>query len=157
MNGSEAGRPLLPIWVQTHQPGLLRLLRGILGAPDEAEDAAQEAWLSVLGAAGRIREGAPIWPFLRQTAVRKAIDRRRERARAPGPLSDDPVQASPFTPALDLSSLDAEQRACLLLFYWEGLSVVEIASELRVPVGTVKTWMFRARAQLRRELGEERA
>ena len=50
---------------------------------------------------------------------------------------------------IDLGSLPTEQRTCLALFFWEGLSIREIAAKLGVPEGTVKTWMFRGRAQLR--------
>ena len=56
---------------------------------------------------------------------------------------------------VDLARLPEEQRLCLTLFFWEGLSVRQIAERLAVPEGTVKTWMFRGRARLRRQLQRE--
>lgn len=51
-----------------------------------------------------------------------------------------------------LSAIDADSRAMLVLRDWQGLDYGEIATVLGVPVGTVKSRLFRARAVLREEL-----
>lgn len=48
-----------------------------------------------------------------------------------------------------LASLDPDQRDALFLYAWADLSYEEIASTLGVPVGTVRSRLSRARAQLR--------
>jgi len=51
-----------------------------------------------------------------------------------------------------LSDLDADQRDVLLLHAWEGLSYEEIAAALGIPIGTVRSRLFRARERLRAAL-----
>lgn len=53
-----------------------------------------------------------------------------------------------------LESLPITHRAALLLRYGENMGVNEIAETLKVPVGTVKAWLFRGRETLRRKLKE---
>ena len=48
--------------------------------------------------------------------------------------------------------LPAEYQSCVTLKYLEDLGVAEIAESLQVPVGTVKTWLFRAREMLVQKL-----
>lgn len=54
-----------------------------------------------------------------------------------------------------LLRLPPDQRAVTLLRYYEGYEVKEIAEAMDVPIGTVKTWLFRARESLRQWLKEE--
>lgn len=138
--------------IETHGQRVMGLLRRIVGDPGLAEDAWQETWGAVWKALPRLRGGCDPWPFLSKTAKRKAIDALRGAKGArlvtgsdPEPVWKQPAAAMP----IDLGSLPAEQRECLALFFWGGLSVREIAKRLGVPEGTVKTWMFRGRAQLR--------
>ncbi|MDD2444180.1 MAG: sigma-70 family RNA polymerase sigma factor [Desulfotomaculaceae bacterium] len=48
--------------------------------------------------------------------------------------------------------LSPQQRLVLVMRHQEGLSYEEIASTTKLPLGTVKSYLFRARQQLRREL-----
>ena len=52
-------------------------------------------------------------------------------------------------------SLPQKYRTVIHLYYYEGLSVGEIARALGSPKGTVKSQLARARAMLREALGEE--
>jgi len=56
--------------------------------------------------------------------------------------------------AAALASLPAELRDTLLLAAWSNLTYEEIALALSVPVGTVRSRLSRARARLRRTLGD---
>ena len=58
--------------------------------------------------------------------------------------------------AEQLSALPLKERLCLVLHFWEGLSVAEIGTELAVPENTVKTWMRRGRERLRTRLLERK-
>jgi RNA polymerase sigma factor (sigma-70 family) len=53
-----------------------------------------------------------------------------------------------------LARLDPDQRDVLFLYAWAELSYDEIAMTLGVPIGTVRSRLSRARAQLRSELSE---
>lgn len=68
---------------------------------------------------------------------------------APGPL-DLLIDAS-RTHALEhcMDGLSGEQRSCLALAYYQGLSHTEVAEHLRQPLGTVKSWVRRALQSLR--------
>jgi RNA polymerase sigma factor (sigma-70 family) len=55
-----------------------------------------------------------------------------------------------------LATLDSAQRDVLLLHAWEELSYEEIAEALDVPIGTVRSRLARARAQLRSRLDPPR-
>jgi RNA polymerase sigma-70 factor (ECF subfamily) len=55
-----------------------------------------------------------------------------------------------------IAGLRPEYRSCILLRHVEGRSYEEIAATLDLPLGTVKTYIHRARHQLREALGEER-
>jgi RNA polymerase sigma-70 factor (ECF subfamily) len=52
-----------------------------------------------------------------------------------------------------LQALDAERREIVLLAYYTGLSRDEIATRFGHPVNTIKTWLHRSLAQLRKCLG----
>ncbi len=142
--------------MRAHGDRVLGLLARLLGDADDAEDVYQETWYSIWRSLPRLRPVVDPWPFIRRAAVRKAIDHvRSRRARVDLTRASDAERVATSraaSPELDLDGLRSEERACLELFFWEGCSVREIAAELGVPPGTVKTWMFRARRRLRERI-----
>ncbi len=155
---AESAEPIDAL-IAMHGRRVQSLLARILGNAEDARDCWQETWCAVWRAIPRLDASLDPWPFIRQTAVRKAIDKRRADAARlkPEPMVAEPedparVAARAEAPTVDLSFLSREERACITLFFWEGLSVNEIATTLSVPPGTVKTWMFRGRARLRDQL-----
>ena len=92
---------------------------------------------------------------------------RRERVRRTEPLELVATRTSKFDPARDLdraelrqrleaalAELTAVQRAVVLLHDLEGYRHREIAEELHIPEGTVRSHLFLARRALRERLGE---
>lgn len=150
----------LHILVERHGARLERVVAGVLGDLARAEDVCQEAWMSLWRSRERhdLDVGAS-WPLIRRIGVRKAVDELRRRQREP--FSADAVEPSwearetPVDMEAALAALPTGERASLVLFFWEGLSVREIAGALEVPDGTVKTWMHRGRRRLREALGAE--
>jgi len=128
----------------------------------EAEDLLQDVFLDVWRSLDRLAPDRDPLPWLRTFAVNRAIDRLRVLARRPEPESSialEGLAAAPTAPRLDfedeLRHLPAGERAAAILFYADGRDTAEIATLLAVPVGTVKTWLFRARERLRPRLGSD--
>lgn len=55
-----------------------------------------------------------------------------------------------------LSSLPDVQMQTLVLYYWERMSISEIAETIGVPAGTIKSRLYHARQSLKQLLGEEK-
>ena len=141
----------------------LRLTRS---APD-AEEVAQDAFVSVWKSIGAFRGDASFSTWLYRIVWRKALDRTellRNRGRREIAV-DDPArveaeatstEAGAADPARSARSPEAP-RAVVTLYYYEDRSVGEVAAALGLPEGTVKTHLYRARAALREGwLREER-
>ena len=120
----------------------------------EAEDLTQAAFVRLYLAWGRVRaDGAHA--YARRVLVNEFLGRRRRRREEPvDPLPDRPVQpAGSPEDRVDLSAalraVPVQQRAVVVLRYWEGLSVEQTAALLRVAPGTVKSQAARGLAALR--------
>ena len=147
----------IEILIERHGRKVMRLLLEVLDHAQDAEDAWQETWCAIWRARRRLSTGRNAWPFIRTTAVRKALDGRR-RKRCLAMPREEPLAREARKDGLppELRLLPLRERAALVLYFWEGLSVVDIAQTLQVPEGTVKTWMFRGRQRLRRWLTERK-
>ncbi len=144
-------------WIARHGDRALAFLRSVLRNAEDARDAWQETFTALWRSAHRVRGDVDAWPYIRRTALRKALDRlqlRRGRARSEVPLVGDP--ATPVARELDIefdfSDLDDEEHLAIVLFFWGGASIREIATQLELPENTVKSRLFRARAKLRKNL-----
>lgn len=132
---------------------------------DRADDLASQAFLVAFQRRGDYREGlGSARPWLLGIATNLLREDHRSEQRvlttitqlsneawvsgtrsAGGELRDDDL-------ANALVRLDADQRDALLLHVWGELSYAEIAKSLNVPIGTVRSRIFRACAALRAEL-----
>ena len=143
-----------------HEP-LWRYLRRLGGDDDTAADLVQDTWTRVLRGIVALREPASLRPWLFGIARRVAMDRLRRtylwRPDTDVELDDLPAEDEPAD--IDMAVLDgaiatlpvADQEV-VTLFHLRELSIAQIASLLEVPVGTVKSRLFRARRALRSEL-----
>ncbi|HVB94870.1 MAG TPA: sigma-70 family RNA polymerase sigma factor, partial [Acidimicrobiales bacterium] len=124
-------------------------------ALDRGDDAVQETFIAVLKSLGSLREPAALKGWVRRIAVRESIRVAGGRTVAMDPdIMPLPEAAlADIATSLDiratLAALAPEQRAMLVLRDVDGLSEAEIARALRVPVGTVKSRVHRARAAFR--------
>ncbi len=157
--------------VVAYQDRVYGLCLRMLGSPQAAEDAAQDAFLSAYRNAGRMR-GHNLRAWLFRIASNVCIDEIRRRRRRPQlsletPASDsddrplevaDPA-AGPEGLALrgelgealqqELLGLPPDQRLAVILCDVEGLSYDEIAATMDSTVGTVKSRISRGRARMR--------
>jgi RNA polymerase sigma-70 factor (ECF subfamily) len=153
-----------------HSPGVLGLLFRILGRRSEAEEILQEVFLQVWMQADRYDpERASPRGWILMLARSRALDRirrrdssrRREevvanddRSLAVSPVGTERLEAveqrSRVTSALGL--LSPEQRHCIELAFFEGLTHTQIAERLQAPLGTVKSRILLGMNKLRQAL-----
>jgi len=143
----------------------------VLGDRGLAEEATQQAFLKAWRAAGSFDEDRELGPWLAAIARRVAIDvYRREAIRSADPLET----VSPGDPALAsapesaeavydiwevrraVAELPEDEQEVVRLQHFEGLTHEQIAQQLNLPVGTVKSRSFRAHKRLAAELGHLR-
>lgn len=147
-----------------HAPGAGRLAFLLTGDRDLAEDLAQEAFVRTIGRIGSIRSPESFAAYLRRAVVnltgkhwRRAATERRFLARHTGTTG---VEQPPDIAAKDelwraLLKLPHEQRAALVLRFFEDLSEREAAAALRCPTGTLKSRVARGLQALRIEMRGE--
>lgn len=130
--------------------------------PTLAEDAVQDAFARAWRDLPRMREPERLAAWLSRLTVNATYDllRRRKHVRQALPLETAPQIASPWTSPverLDLAAaygrLPPEQRAIVVLHYYLGLSLDEIATTLAVPPGTVRSRLHAALRSMRAWLG----
>jgi len=132
-----------------------------------AEDVLQEVMLGIWNKAGSYNpEKAKVRTWVFTIARYKYIDRLRHEGRRPtetadfdlheadSELSDDGVFQAQSQDAVKaaIANLPEEQKAVIFLSFVKGLSHSEVAEQLTLPLGTVKSRIRRAFAQLRVEL-----
>ena len=138
----------------------------LLGHPDDAADAVQEALISALRRADTYRGEASVRTWLCRITANVCIDRiRRERLRPTEAWCDrEPASGADHAGqvvtrmAVDeaLAELTVEQRVAVVLVDMEGWPVAEVAQLVGVPQGTVKSRCARARTRLAELLGHLR-
>jgi RNA polymerase sigma-70 factor (ECF subfamily) len=148
--------------VRRTQGPVLRLC-GILGAPADPDDLAQETYLRVLRGLDAYRGDAPVRAWLLAIARRvcaDAVRERRRRTRLAERIAREPVaiESAVGAPVADLlAGLDAERREAFVLTQLVGLSYAEAAHVLACPVGTIRSRVARARRDLAGVVGTDRA
>lgn len=157
--------------VRLHEKKVYALTLRMCGNPEDARDAAQEAFLSAWRGLPSFRGEAGFSTWLYRLASNAAIDQlrrnRRQRKEAsldagemdtpdqsPGP--QEAAEGSELQRAVadGLASLSEDHRRILLLREYQALSYDEIAQTLDMDLGTVKSRISRARRALRKILLE---
>jgi RNA polymerase sigma-70 factor (ECF subfamily) len=149
--------------IDEHYQLVYRYAYRLCGDAGEAEDLAQHTFLTAQAKLDQLREAGAARNWL-CTIVRHAFLRQRRPSQRPLPLLDGVEPCTEFPPPEEIdeaalqAALDAlpeEFRAPVVLFYFQGFSYKDIASQLQVPVGTVMSRLSRAKAQLRARLSDE--
>jgi RNA polymerase sigma-70 factor, ECF subfamily len=166
--------------VDLHQRTVFGLCVRLLADREEARDAAQETFVRAWGAVGTYDPANPFAPWLLRIARNHCIDVLRRRLPAARRLELDAgsdgegggsleltdtatlgadeqlagaQQASAV--AVAVADLPPNYREVVHLFHVEHMSYKDIAATLEVPIGTVMTWLHRARAKLRERIREQ--
>ena len=140
---------------QTSYPRLVGQLTVLTGSLEDAEDAVQEAFARASTRWARLRDYEAPEAWVRRVALNLATSGLRHTRRQLAALTRMRAAAVEPAPASDwlaievgLRRLPLRHRQVLVLFYGADLSVEEVARQLRVPTGTVKSRLARARAAL---------
>ncbi len=177
LSGDEAAHAEL---VHEHHRLVLGLATHLLGDREDALDLSQEVFLSVFRTLHRFRGQSTLRTWIFRIVVNQVRNRQRwwrRRHRSSQVSLDEHIRdhgelvlgGETSTPDREFSrrelgarlksaiqKLPFEQRTALVLREIEGLRYEEIAFSLRLPVGTVKSRLTRARQALREELGDLR-
>lgn len=164
------------ILVERHQKKMLNIAYRMTGDYEEACEVVQEAFLSAYKAIRKFRGEAAFTTWLTSITINHAKNRLKQikmRSRYEGPSIDDPVETetgllahevpsreAPITEQLEqkeiqakvqqcVNSLDNEYKEVLVLRDIQGFSYDEIRNILKIPDGTVKSRLFRAREAMK--------
>ena len=166
---TEGDRRALDTLVERYSPRVNRLASQLMGDLEEARDAAQESLVKVCTRLKQFRGEAQFATWLHRLVVNTCRDRmafQRVRRAEPLELDEHAVSEDPDPSSVAvltdlrrdladaLSRLSADQRIAVVLRDSFGLSYKEISRVARMPVGTAKCYVHRARARLRTLLEE---
>ncbi len=170
--------PALRVLIERHQADLLRFLTRLLGSRAAAEDAFQDTFLQIHISADTFDTSRRFRPWLFTIAANKARDQLRKNSRQRAVTLSAPVggagsdRTQSFVDLLEIdvpspdAALDQEElsrqvqaaidklsptlREILLLAYFQKLSYAQIADDLGIPLGTVKSRLHAAVASFAR-------
>lgn len=149
--------------VQRHQAAVRSFLRRICADPSEADDMAQEAFVTAWSKIGTLNLEANVRSWFCGLAWRKALTARRSRVRAAirdrqwldaRPEFDTPAARDQIAVRRAMEALPHDQRAVVALCLAADWSHSEAAEALGLPLGTVKSHVARGRAKLLEAMGE---
>ncbi|ESQ84414.1 hypothetical protein AEAC466_08660 [Asticcacaulis sp. AC466] len=143
--------------VRRHGSGVRTHLRRMGAQGADADDMAQEAFISAYEHLAEFRFDGPFAGWIKRIASRRYL--KKVRANQKYVLTDDMTPYAPETTGSDdfrahnldaaLNRLKPAERLCLTLNFSGDLSHQDIADELKIPLGTVKSHIKRALDQLK--------
>ena len=148
--------------IRQYEKKVYSLCFRMCGNSEDAEEAAQDAFLALWRGIDRFRQESSLSTWIYRLATNACIDTLRRRKKQSGSVSlDDEVDTSPQPQETvehreaqkllqeGLSALPEEYRKVLILREIEGLSYTEIAESASIELGTVKSRISRGRSLLR--------
>lgn len=155
--------------MDAHEDRVFAICIRMLQDREAALDATQDTFLTVFRKADRYKAQAAFSTWLYRVAVNTCYDHLRRRKRKQTerlPETHDPADPSAadafgsveVRPDIDaaLAELSPEFRAAVVLVDLQGMSLEQAGDTLDIPMGTVKSRLFRARKQLAESLGNLR-
>ena len=156
--------------VERHRQRVYNLCLRVLGDPEDAADAVQDTFLSVLTKLRQFRGDAAFTTWMHRVAVNACYDLSRKRRRQPllrlagdqdlpepelgAPVPDHAEESAGTHDAVAaLREVPEEFRVALVLADLHDMAYEQIAKVLDVPIGTVKSRVHRGRVALARAMG----
>ncbi len=156
--------------VEARVGSMTRTAMAILGREDEARDAVQDTLLTAWRELASLRDPGAFDAWLTRILVNRCrrglrrfgLARLREIPADQVPDADLPRAADIASAAVDrgvleraFERLSVEDRSILVLHHLDGRSLASIAAVLRIPEGTAKSRLFKARRALERSMARE--
>jgi RNA polymerase sigma-70 factor (ECF subfamily) len=152
-------------WVERYQGPVFGLCLKMVRHRQDAEDLTQESLIRALRSLGHWDRARPFLPWLLTIAgnrCRTLLARRTARPPTTPLVDVLPDTAGDDEPArrlaeellLALEDVRAEYRMAFMLFHQQQMSYASIAEKLERPLGTVKTWVHRARREVIQRLSQ---
>ncbi len=153
------------VLIETYQRGLIRYCYVITKDIDMAEDIAQEAFISAYEQLNKYDPKYKFSTWLYKIAHNKALKSLRKPPALPLeedfeiPFEDQTqekldVEVRESTVRDAVASLPSHYQMAVNLHYWESKDYLEIAEIMNVPATTIKTWLYRARQQVKENCHE---
>lgn len=148
--------------MERFQPEVYGLCVRLLNHRHDAEDVTQEVLLRVFRSLRRWDNTRPLKPWIVGITVNRCRTWLTQRARRPelvdylqetvaGPMSGDaPELVNEIRAARN--QLRPDYRAVFVMFHEQGQPYEDIAAALNRPIGTIKTWLHRARLEVLEQL-----
>ena len=156
--------------MRIHEDRVFSVCLRIMGDREKALDATQEVFLTLFRKAGQFKGESALGTWIYRIAVNTCYDQLRKAKRRPSehlpdyvdlsdPSAEDAMESAALRPDIEeaLDALPPEFRSAVVLADLEGLSMPETASALGIPIGTVKSRVFRGRRLLAKKLGNQTA
>lgn len=153
---------------ERHRSALRSLALRMLRNSDDANDVVQDTLVKAFRAIKEFDPTRPIRPWLCRICTNCCVDAVRQRKRDGDSLDaheyilvDESQESADETAGLSIErgqvmravqKLPENYRRIILMRHFDHMDVNEIADALDKPEGTIKSWLFRARALLRKEL-----
>jgi RNA polymerase sigma-70 factor (ECF subfamily) len=153
------GESALQEFVERFQSLVYGVCVRMTGDRHEAEDVAQEVFVRALGNLHRWDRTRPLRPWLMTITANRCrtfLSRRRRRPATSDFPEDVPAAESGEVAANELEAeiqkaletLRPDYQTVFLLFHQQGLSYEEMSAIVGKPIGTIKTWLHRARGEM---------
>ena len=156
-------RAALETLLARHLDQIHSVCRRVLGHPEDALDATQEALIAIARGIVRFDGRSRFTTWMYRVATNAALDEGRRRSRRPIASESVPEWSAGIdeTAAVDarldvdqaLAALPPDYRAAVALRDLAGLDYAEIADVLDIPIGTVRSRIARGRAALADRIG----
>lgn len=156
--------------MRAHEDRVFSVCLRIMGNREQALDAVQETFLTTFRKASQFRGNSALGTWIYRIAVNTCYDQlRKQRRRMTAPMPDhvdpadhaaeDAVDSAGIRPEIQraLTAIPADFRTAVILSDIEGMGLPEVAEILGIPIGTVKSRVFRGRRLLADELGNQSA
>lgn len=154
--------------MRIHEDRVFSVCLRIVNDRELALDATQDTFLTVFRKASQFKGNSALGTWIYRIAVNTCYDqiRKTKRHRNPplpdhldpsDPSAQEAIDSAMLRPEIEeaLAAIPVEFRAAVILSDIEGMSLPETAQILGVPVGTVKSRLFRGRRLLAKRLGNQ--
>ncbi|HXV70459.1 MAG TPA: sigma-70 family RNA polymerase sigma factor [Acidimicrobiia bacterium] len=154
--------------MRAHEDRVFSVCLRIMGNRELALDATQETFLTTFRKASQFKGNSALGTWIYRIAVNTCYDQlRKQKRRKTDPMpehldptdysAEDAVHAAGLRPEIQraLAAIPEDFRMAVILSDIEGMGLPEVAEILEIPVGTVKSRVFRGRRLLAGELGNQ--